>query len=88
MGASPRTVFLPVSLRTIFLAQWLSEHLVLVPDQNINVYIQSFKSAKNMKANRAESHARITPVAGVAQEGDPYNFHSLLSAQLATEISI
>lgn len=63
-------------------------HLVLAKDKNINVYILDFKSAKNMKPNKAESSAGITLVAGVAQEGDPYNFHSLLSAQLATEIYI
>lgn len=32
-----------------------------------------------MKPNKAESHSGITLVPGVAQEGDPYNFHSLLS---------
>lgn len=54
-------------------------HLVLVQDKNINVYILGFKSAKNMEPNKAESHSGITLVPGVAQEGDPYNFHSLLS---------
>lgn len=69
-----------MSLRTLLLAQRLSVRLVLAQDKNINGCILGFKSAKNTKPNRAESHAGIPPVAGLAQGGDPYNFYSLLSA--------